>query len=194
MKNYPRGRARRARRSVATRVVAVGALALVGGLMAIGARATGSTTVTMDDDAMMRAPEELGADITAEEYASRLTSSLREALSAAGAKPPGPPRGHKKPYGDPKRGACEPREIRVQIQGLEGDFCSPSCSVASPCPIDPYKGASARAMCVLKTPGSEKPNRCALVCNPQGDEERGGCPKGSDCQSVGQVGICTYPE
>ena len=197
-KNTSRRCARRAR---ATRVgtVVVGALALVGGLAAIGARANDSTTVTMDDDAMMRAPERLGENVAVEE---RVVSSPTEALamaegrlSAAGvAKPPGPPRGHKKPYGDPKRGACEAREIRVQIQGISGDFCSPSCSVASPCPVDPYKGARARAMCVLKTPGSEKPNRCALVCNPHGEDERGGCPKGADCQSVGQVGICTYPQ
>ena len=149
-KNTSRRRGRRAR---ATRVgtVVVGALALVGGLAAIGARANDSTTVTMDDDAMMRAPERLGENVAVEE---RVVSSPTEALamaegrlSAAGvAKPPGPPRGHKKPYGDPKRGACEPREIRVQIQGISGDFCSPSCSVASPCPVDPYK-ARARARC-----------------------------------------------
>ena len=65
-KNTSRRRGRRAR---ATRVgtVVVGALALVGGLAAIGARANDSTTVTMDDDAMMRAPERLGENVAVEE-------------------------------------------------------------------------------------------------------------------------------
>jgi hypothetical protein len=65
--------------------------------------------------------------------------------------------------------------------------------VASPCPEDPYRGATARGMCVLQTPGSDKPNRCALVCNPRGETPNGGCPKGAACQPVAQVGICTYP-
>jgi hypothetical protein len=114
------------------------------------------------------------------------------AIGAPGPQPPRPPRTHKKPYGNPQTGQCEAREVRVQIQNIPGDFCSPSCSVASPCPEDTYKGATARGMCVLQTPGAEKPNRCALVCNPR-DPANGGCPKGSECHPVAQVGICTYP-
>merc|ERR1712216_667405 len=80
-------------------------------------------------------------------------------------------------------------EMKVQIQGVPGDFCSPSCSVASPCPEDPYRGATARGMCVLQTPGSDKPNRCALVCNPRDDAPNGGCPKGASCRPVAQVDL-----
>lgn len=97
-----------------------------------------------------------------------------------------------KPYGDPSKGPCLPREQKVQIQGINGDFCSPSCSKASPCPADPYKGALAKPACVLQTPGSDGPDRCALVCDPRAGPT-GGCPKGSACQPVAQVGICTYP-
>ena len=124
-----------------------------------------------------------------------LAKTAAEIMDAVGAlAAPGPkPGGRSKPYGDPARRACLATEMKVQIQGVPGDFCSPSCSVASPCPKDPYRGATARGMCVLQTPGSDKPNRCALVCNPRDDAPNGGCPKGASCRPVAQVGICTYP-
>lgn len=129
---------------------------------------------------------------TIEEAMESARSSLG-VIGAPGPQPPRPPRTHKKPYGNPQTGQCEAREVRVQIQNIPGDFCSPSCSVASPCPEDTYKGATARGMCVLQTPGAEKPNRCALVCNPRDPAPNGGCPKGSECHPIAQVGICTYP-
>ena len=138
---------------------------------------------------MMRAP----ADALVSTIARRVAQGVR-GVFVDDAPPVPPGKVHKKPYGDPATARCEAREERVQIQGVPGDFCSPSCSVASPCPEDTYAGANARGMCVLQTPGSAKPDRCALVCNPNDPANgNGGCPKSARCQPVARVGICTYP-
>merc|ERR1712100_329623 len=45
-------------------------------------------------------------------------------------------------YGDPA-GGCESDEKAVQVQGVPGDFCSPSCTSGS-CPADVPAGDTAR--------------------------------------------------
>merc|ERR1711988_1733987 len=44
-------------------------------------------------------------------------------------------------YGDPKTG-CESDEKAVQVQGISGDFCSPSCTKAGACPSDVPSGVT----------------------------------------------------
>ena len=143
------------------------------------------------DSAIRRFESASARNVSATSFFASTSACVGGAVGALAA--PGPkPGGRSKPYGDPARRACLATEMKVQIQGVPGDFCSPSCSVASPCPEDPYRGATARGMCVLQTPGSDKPNRCASVCNPRDDAPNGGCPKGASCRPVAQVGICTY--
>ena len=114
------------------------------------ARATVSasaTTVALNDDAMANADPARaldGARTRADALGAlgALAKTAAEIMDAVGAlAAPGPkPGGRSKPYGDPARRACLATEMKVQIQGVPGDFCSPSCSVASPCPKDPYRG------------------------------------------------------
>jgi hypothetical protein len=187
---------RRAHRVAATLRALTLTLTLALALATTRALAT-ATTVDVNDAAMADADLALarrGARTRANALGA-LATTAAEVLDAVGAlAAPGPkPGGKAKPYGDPARRECLATEMKVQIQGVPGDFCSPSCSVASPCPEDPYRGATARGMCVLQTPGSDRPNRCALVCNPRDEAPNGGCPKGASCRPVAQVGICTYP-
>ena len=191
---------RRATRARATFRALALTLTLTLTLTATATATATATTVALNDDAMANADPARaldGARTRADALGAlgALAKTAAEIMDAVGAlAAPGPkPGGRSKPYGDPARRACLATEMKVQIQGVPGDFCSPSCSVASPCPEDPYRGATARGMCVLQTPGSDKPNRCALVCNPRDDAPNGGCPKGASCRPVAQVGICTYP-
>lgn len=89
-------------------------------------------------------------------------------------------------YGNPTAG-CMSGEEAVQIQGVTGDFCSPSCA-SGPCPTDVPTGTTAMPECALETQGSSKPSRCALIC-----ESSSKCPTGASCQMVqGTIGLCTY--
>ena len=99
---------------------------------------------------------------------------------------------HTKPYGNPSTGACLPNEMKVQIQGIAGSFCSPKCGSNLPCPMDSYKGATAKGQCVLQVPSSPTPSQCALICRPE-PGTNGGCPKRAECQPIQGLGICTYP-
>ncbi|CAL6380404.1 unnamed protein product [Bathycoccus prasinos] len=99
---------------------------------------------------------------------------------------------HTKPYGNPSTGSCLPNEMKVQIQGIAGSFCSPKCGSNMPCPADAYKGASAKGQCVLQVPSSPTPSQCALICRPE-PGTNGGCPKRAECQPIQGLGICTYP-
>jgi len=99
---------------------------------------------------------------------------------------------HTKPYGNPNTGACLPNEMKVQIQGIAGSFCSPKCGSNLPCPMDSYKGATAKGQCVLQVPSSPTPSQCALICRPE-PGTNGGCPRHGECQPIQGLGICTYP-
>ena len=109
--------------------------------------------------------------------------------------PPPPPSVHPH-YGDPAKG-CLNDEINVFVNGVPGDWCSPSCGAGKPCPTDFPKGTTASPDCALAV-GGTSPNRCVLLCNPAswrnlsvGD---GGCPPGAGCHAASGKGICTYPK
>lgn len=97
--------------------------------------------------------------------------------------PPGPSGGE---YGKPP---CPSNEKAVNINGITGSYCAPSCSASSPCPPPPA-GATAQGQCVVEVPPSQQPSLCALICKPGVD---GMCPSGAACQSIQGTGICTYP-
>merc|ERR1711959_843593 len=105
-----------------------------------------------------------------------------------GPSPPTPGDSH---YGDPKSG-CESDEEAVQIQGLDGDFCSPECKglLIKSCPKDVPDGVPAAPQCALND-ASGGPKRCALICNPV--QYAGECGAAS-CKSIQGTGICTYDD
>ena len=90
-------------------------------------------------------------------------------------------------YEDPSAGPCQSGEEAVQIQGVQGAFCSPSCA-NSACPTDVPAGTSAVPECALEVQGQSKPTYCALIC-----EASSKCPTNASCKMVqGSIGICTY--
>jgi len=94
-------------------------------------------------------------------------------------------------YGDPKTG-CQSDEQPVQVQGVEGDFCSPACTDAGVCPTDEPSGVTANPQCALQTSSGGK--YCALICSPSSltsNGANGECGTGT-CQSISGTGICTY--
>ena len=97
--------------------------------------------------------------------------------------PPGPPGKH---YEDPNAGPCSAGEDAVQITGVKGSFCSPSCSTSSPCPTDVPDGATAKPTCALSKGGSPSPSACALICKPSGPTTQ--CPAKASCKKIQTVG------
>ncbi|KAH8052024.1 transferase [Aureococcus anophagefferens] len=96
--------------------------------------------------------------------------------------------------GDPNVG-CEADELKVQIQGLAGEICSPSCTAAA-CPTDVPAGVTAKPQCALSDAASGK-KYCALMCSPSTDEAslRAGdaqCGDKASCKAISGLGICTY--
>lgn len=109
--------------------------------------------------------------------------------------PPSPaPKTH---YGNPANG-CLPEELAVEVQGVEGDFCSSKCvPLFKPCPRDKPAGVMAMPMCAL-TDQAHGVSYCALICakiaediTPLSDTM---CGPAMTCQPISGVGICTYPE
>lgn len=92
-------------------------------------------------------------------------------------------------YGDPNLG-CEDDEEAVEIDGVEGQVCAPSCR-ASPCPTDVPEGTTVAPKCALQNPtGTVK--LCALVCDPFSFKDQCGpatCAMNTEQPSVG---ICAY--
>jgi len=93
-------------------------------------------------------------------------------------------------YEDPSQGSCRSDEKAVELTGVPGAFCAPSCSSSAPCPTDVPDGASARPMCCISTQGSAPPSLCALICSPAGASSQ--CPDGAGCQAIQTSGVCTY--
>jgi len=95
-------------------------------------------------------------------------------------------------YEDPADG-CSAGEEAIQVQGIDGDFCSPKCA-GSVCPDAPATVADGvAASCVLQT--SEGDKYCALTCQPSFLHEVQCGPANMTCKraSVG-VGLCTYDD
>jgi len=103
-------------------------------------------------------------------------------------------------YGDPKNG-CLADEEAVQVQGVAGGFCSPSCTgfiVKNKCPTDEPAGATATPQCVLQDQSTGKKN-CGLVCSPSAvikDQKAADaqCGTNASCKSIQTVGLCTYDD
>lgn len=92
---------------------------------------------------------------------------------------------------DPKPNGCHAGETSVQIQGLTGDFCSPTCSKTKPCSTKypPGTGSTTRGECVLEMSGKSTPTQCALICDPS---SKAGCPTKATCKPIQGLGVCTY--
>jgi hypothetical protein len=87
---------------------------------------------------------------------------------------------------------CAGGETPIQIMGIEGCFCSPSCDgQGSMCP-EPNEG-TAMAVCALGPDAMAPPANCALICDPAGGD--GQCPTGATCVDTGMmgIGICEHP-
>mmetsp|Transcript_33143 Transcript_33143/g.53813 ORF Transcript_33143/g.53813 Transcript_33143/m.53813 type:complete len:137 (-) Transcript_33143:167-577(-) len=93
-------------------------------------------------------------------------------------------------YGDPKAG-CESDEIAVQIQGVQGDFCTPACSLVKKCPTDVPEGVTAAPQCALSASSGGK--YCALICSPSSKDDAQ-CGTNASCKAISGVGICTYDD
>jgi hypothetical protein len=93
-------------------------------------------------------------------------------------------------YGNPS-GGCMSGEEAVQVTGISGDFCSPSCSAKKACPTDypAGTGSTVKGECILEKAGASSATNCALVCPPS---TKTGCPTGAACQPISVIGICTY--
>jgi len=104
--------------------------------------------------------------------------------------PPSPPTPATGPYEDPP---CASNEQAVKVTGLDGAFCSPTCTgiFVKKCPAA-GAGITATPKCILETSGSSSPTNCALVCDPAAQD--GGCPSGASCEAIQGTGLCLYPE
>lgn len=102
-------------------------------------------------------------------------------------------------YGDPyKLFGCEKDEIKVRINGVPGEFCSPPCNTDGSCPTDIPTGVTAKPGCVLtSSQGGQK--YCALVCtpssaNPFKKPEDAQCGTHASCKKAIDNGLCTYDD
>ena len=122
--------------------------------------------------------------------------------AAAGPSPPSPPTPPSPPagthYGDPKKG-CLSDEVEISIQGVQGDFCTPKCTLVKACPTDVPAGVTAQPQCALQDAGSGD-KYCALICSPSlpildqkaADAQ---CGTNASCKSVQMgIGVCTYDD
>merc|ERR1711939_306761 len=105
--------------------------------------------------------------------------------------PPSPPSPSGSHYEDPK-GGCRSDEVDVQVQGVTGGFCSPSCTLGIFCPGDVPTGVTAKPQCALQDSSTHK-KYCALICNPSSNDNQ--CGANASCKSVqAGVGLCTYDD
>ena len=101
-------------------------------------------------------------------------------------------------YGDPKDG-CLPDEVETSIQGISGEFCTPKCSVFTPCPTDIPDGVTAEPQCALEDSKTHL-KYCALICSstlPILDQKAADdqCGTNASCKSLQLgIGICTYDD
>ncbi|MFO7562249.1 MAG: hypothetical protein R6X02_06370 [Enhygromyxa sp.] len=101
-------------------------------------------------------------------------------------------------FGQPP--ACQPEEMPIGVQGIEGGFCAPSCMCtdamctnADACPPAPG-GSTAQPQCALDDGMGGA--FCALICMVEADPDQ--CPAGATCKDLMNaqfpgIGMCTYP-
>jgi len=99
---------------------------------------------------------------------------------------PGPTPTPSGPYEKPP---CGTGEQEVQIQGVDGSFCTSKCNIFNPCEAAPT-GITAQAQCALQD-SSTHMKYCALICDP--DSSTACDPSaGMTCKSIQTVGVCTW--
>lgn len=91
-------------------------------------------------------------------------------------------------YNNPYKMPCGPGEYNLTVQSIPGAFCSPTCSVTSPCPTTLPPQMVASPECVLQD--AYGMHLCALVCSP--DNSAKVCGARATCKPVQSTGICTY--
>jgi len=102
-------------------------------------------------------------------------------------------------YGDPATG-CMSDELEIQIQGIDGDFCTPACSLTKECPADVPSGVTAAPQCALQDATDPTKKYCALMCSPSlpirdqnaADAQCGAT--GSCKEAAVGIGLCTYDD
>ena len=127
------------------------------------------------------------------------SASYPKAKAMGPAPPVPPPPSPPSHYEDPKDG-CQTDEVAIQIQGIDGDFCSPKCNLFRSCPTDVPDGVTATPTCALKSASTKFSKFCALICSPSlpildqkaADSQ---CGENASCKEAGTgVGICTYDD
>ncbi len=95
-------------------------------------------------------------------------------------------------YGNPFRSSCMSGEYNISISQIPGAFCSPTCSVTSPCPADMPSGMSASPECVLQDQHGLR--MCAMICSPDmaNPSSNGECGPHATCKPISGTGVCTY--
>lgn len=95
-------------------------------------------------------------------------------------------------YEDCTSAACADNEQCVQIQGVDGSFCSPQCDASGMCPDAPTGVASGdHAECALQTTSGAK--FCAIECTPSFTSQPSCGLPNMTCKRVQfGVGLCTY--
>lgn len=91
-------------------------------------------------------------------------------------------------YNNPYKMPCSPGEYNLTVQSIPGAFCSPTCSITSPCPALLPSGTVASPECVLQD--GYGMHLCALICAP--DNSAKVCGAQATCKPVQSTGICTY--
>lgn len=95
-------------------------------------------------------------------------------------------------YEDPTPNGCASDEVKIQIQGVQGDFCSPACaSATNACPSDVPTGVTANPTCALQDKTTNK-KYCALICQPSAGDAQ--CGTNGSCKAIQSVGVCTYDD
>merc|ERR1712217_410298 len=108
-----------------------------------------------------------------------------------GPSPPAPPAPSTTHYEDPKDG-CQSDEVDIQIQGVSGSICAPSCSLFSPCPTDVPAGVTVSPRCALQDSSTHK-KYCALICTPSKTDDQ--CGENASCKFAQMgIGVCTYDD
>ena len=101
-------------------------------------------------------------------------------------------------YGDPNTSpGCLSDEVKIQVTGVAGDFCSPECDAKGACPTDVPTGVTAKPTCALSSSAGAK--YCALVCAPSlpiRDQATadGVCGPNASCKAISGTGVCTYDD
>jgi hypothetical protein len=88
-------------------------------------------------------------------------------------------------YGDPNTppGCLKDEIVVAHLQGLEGNFCSPSCEFRT-CPTDVPNNVTAKPNCDVTIAGVKF---CSLKCNGRTE-----CGSNASCKAISGTGVCTY--